>query len=400
MIITLLITLLITNYRDLIPILFITSLSSDLFVAFPGVGFNRIILLVIMAGIIFERRLNGSVNKLLLLNAIAIMIMTFISFSFSNYKSYDSIISMVLNLLMLVVFSTSTFSKNDIGQIFKSIVFYSIMLSLLFIVIFISDSTFLSNGRLTISDSVNENRFGMLIAQVSVAIFSFILVNKKLIKRFFILILFLLNIYFILLSGSRTALLALILGTITISLIFNFKITNVTSKKIFKNIIIVSFVVGITYYMITSNQWLRVRFSIDNVVSSGGTNRWEAIINTIKYVIPNNLLIGIGISPTNEMIALSPYMSKPSSAHNIIVSMISQIGILGALTYSMLFFLVTVRAIKMVKINMEIILPLSLLITSFYNGIGEVMYSDRILWIALVLTIIFMNKKDVNRYEV
>jgi O-antigen ligase len=90
-------------------------------------------------------------------------------------------------------------------------------------------------------------------------------------------------------------------------------------------------------------------------------------------------------------------MSDPGSSHNIIVSMLAQVGIVGFVAYMSFYYKVIMKLIKAIRFNIINIIPFMLILTAIFNGIGEVMYSERLFWNALSLaglSLLYGNNKS------
>jgi O-antigen ligase len=378
-----------------IPTFFLTSLSSDYFVAFPGIGFTRIFSLILIAGFLLNRK-RLSFRKEWLIRLVFIFSSTLVTFLFSNHREVNSLLSMGLNMLVFIIFANYKFSTDEVIKIFKSILISVIIMTTFFGFQFVLNPDFLQNGRLTISEGVNENRFAMMLAQLSAYTLAFTVIAKKRLSKITVLLFSILSMYFILLSGSRSAFIGIVLAAI-----ISFVILGIRNRKQRRAIYIFALLVICGYlgfeYLVSSNPLLAYRFNLEQIISSGGTRRWPRVVTELKYVIPNNLFFGVGLNAINEYIATSKYMSDPGSSHNIIVSMLAQVGIVGFVAYMSFYYKVIMKLIKAIRFNIINIIPFMLILTAIFNGIGEVMYSERLFWNALSLaglSLLYGNNKS------
>ncbi len=374
-----------------IPTFFLTSLSSDYFVAFPGIGFTRIFSLILITGFFLNSK-RLSFRKEWLLGLVFIFSSTLVTFLFSNHKEVNSLLSMGLNILVFVIFANYKFSADEVIKIFKSILISVIIMITFFGFQFVLNSDFLQNGRLTISEDVNENRFAMMFAQLSAYTLAFTIIAKKRLIKIIVLLYSILSIYFILLSGSRSAFIGIVFAAI-----ISFVILGIRNRKHRRAIYIFVLLGVFGYlgfeYLVSSNPLLAYRFNLEQIVSSGGTRRWPRVVTELKYVIPNNLFFGVGLNAINEYIATSKYMSDPGSSHNMIVSMLTQVGIVGFVAYMSFYYKIIKKLVRTMRLNIINIIPLILILTAIFNGIGEVMYSERLFWNALSLSGLALNLK-------
>lgn len=141
----------------------------------------------------------------------------------------------------------------------------------------------------------------------------------------------------------------------------------------------------IFYIVIELNPMLAYRMNIDQVVATGGTRRWPRIVAEIKYIIPTHFFFGVGQGAINETIALSRYMIDPGSSHNFIISALSQLGIVGFIAYMSFYWRIIKDIVSKVGEMQILIIPLMLILTAIFNGVGEVIYTERLFWNALAL---------------
>nr|WP_319219499.1 O-antigen ligase family protein [uncultured Trichococcus sp.] len=371
------------NPIAIIPTFFLTSLSTDYFVAFPGIGFTRILSLILALSFIFSNR-QLILRKKWIIELMVIFTATTIAFLFSFYRDVNGLLSMGINILIFIIFANIKFSEMELKEVLKNI-FYSIIIMIGFFCIqFISNPNILNNGRLTINENVNENRFAMMFGQLVAYSFGYMIIVKNKLDKILSVIIITLGCYFILLSGSRSAFVGVLFG-VTIAVVL-LALKNKKQKKLVFLLLIFGLSGYLLFeYLVSTNPLLLYRFNLNQVVSSGGTRRWPRAETEIKHVIPNNFIFGVGLSSRNEYIATSKYMSDPGSSHNFIISMLTQIGIVGFLAYMNFYYKVIKNLVNSVKFNVIHIIPLMLILTAIFNGIGEVMYSERLFWNGLSL---------------
>lgn len=378
----------------IIPTFFLTSLSTDYFVAFSGIGFTRIFSVILLLGFVLSNR-QLILRKKWLLELTLIFGATFVTFLFSTYRDVNSLLSMGLNILVFIIFTNYKFGEAEIKEILNNI-FYSIVIMIIFLgVQFITNPDILTNGRLTISHEVNENRFAMMFGQLAAFSFGYMLLVKNRLYKVIILTLSIISVYFILLSGSRSAFIGILFGVTAAFTLLALK--NKRQKKILFLLLAFGIVGYLSFeYIVSSNPLLSYRFNFNQVISSGGTRRWPRIVTELKYVIPNNFMFGVGLDAINEYIATSKYMSDPGSSHNFIVSMLTQVGVIGFVAYMSFYYKIIKKLIKSLSLNAIHIIPLILILTAIFNGIGEVMYSERLFWNALSLAGLILATLNMN----
>jgi len=369
----------------LIPLFFIASLSSDYFIAGEGVGFTRILALVIIAGamsrLILKRK---KLQRRWLANFILIMVVSLISFLLSYDKNIIFLLVMGLNILVFIAIANLPLSSDQVVQLFRAILVAVLVTTLYYSVTFILNPDFLENGRLTIAEGLNENRYGMMMAQMSAFCLVYIYFTKKNFVKSICLLAGMINVYFVLLSGSRSALLGIALGFIFTVLIASY-VQKKIKKRFFGMALICAIAMFVFYIVIELNPMLAYRMNIDQLVATGGTRRWPRIVAEIQYLIPTHFFFGVGQGAMNEKIALSQYMTDPGSSHNFIVSALSQLGIVGFIAYMSFYWRIIKDTVSKVGEMQILIIPLMLILTAFFNGVGEVIYTERLFWNALAL---------------
>ncbi|MEL7654821.1 MAG: O-antigen ligase family protein, partial [Bacillota bacterium] len=315
--------------ESLIPTYFIASLSSTYFVAAQGVGFTRLIALAIIAGVVIRLFVSEApIKSKWLANCAIIAGVTFISFLFAYNSDISPIYVMGLNILVFIAMMHLSLNKDEVTALFRAILLAVFITTIYYTISFTINPYILQHGRLTIAEGINENRFGMMLAQLSAYALAYMFFTKKNLVKAVCLALGVINAYFILLSGSRSALIGITLGFVLAVLISGY-VQQKFTKWAFGMIILCLAVGTVFYSVIESNPVLASRMNMDALVSSGGTGRWTKVLLEIQYIIPNHLSFGVGPSAVNETIVLAQYTGAPSSSHNFIISALTQVGIIG-----------------------------------------------------------------------
>ena len=388
----------------LIPTYFVVSLSSNYFVATQGVGINRLMAFIIIFGVIIRILRQGKVFiTKWIYGCIFIAMVTLISFLQAYTRSVTSIYTIGLNILIFLAMTNLKLDEAELARLFQSVLFAVFITTAFFLVQYLLNPNILISGRLTISDNVNTNDFAMMMAQLSAYSFAYIYFTEKPAIKKICFIVGLINTYFVLLSGSRSALIGITLGVLVSIIIFLIK-----QKKNVKNFIFGAgvFVICILvfYFLIESNPALAYRMDISQVVETGGTSRWPRIVAEVKYVISEHFLFGVGPSSVNETIVLASYMARPGSSHNFIISALTQVGIIGFVAYMGFYWKIVKETILKLNSYRILIIPLTLITTAFFNGIGEVVYSTRFFWNTLSLAVIclstYYNKNTLKQGDV
>lgn len=376
----------------ILPPLFISSLNENYFVLFQGVSVSRILVVILLIGFFMELALKSRKLKLIHIFILLFMIgFTLLSAITSISGDITPAIGMILNFAMFFVMINIKIDncRGFIVVLTISVVLYSISN---FITILVGDPIYVSN-RLVLDSAVNANRMGMALAQMSAFLLAISKIGFKLKVRLICMVLFVSNVILLVLTGSRSAMIGLIMGGLLMYLI---KLSNENrfSKKILSIVTISIVFLGIYFSLLLFSLPILERFSISNALETGGTGRVVIWLALIQHVIPNNLLFGVGFGGSNVMHAVSPYVIIPHGTHNMLLTIIAQMGIVGLLIYLSFFIGITKTIISHFKQNKYIVVPLTMILTAYGNGIGEEIFSERFLWFGLGLAIIFVNYSE------
>lgn len=386
----------------IIPVYFISSLSGSFFVAPEGLGsVSRYLSVILILSLLINAIRNKSLGKKSVLNDILIAILiifNFISSATSITASFSSFFVMLQNLLVLYLFSKFYTKKVDV--IFN-ILFISFLITfgLILLELYFQGFNFYAiQGRLSINEDVNENRFGMMLVQIGViSLLPLFLDKYSKIKKLLSLLTFPIILILIILTGSRTSFLAVLL---TVFIVYFFIYKNFNFGKLFI-FFLFSFFFFYVWDFLVENIPFMYRFSINTATETGGfENRFYSISLLFKNVIPEHLLFGIGLGGENTLVALHKYGYNLKPAHNIIIDTITQIGLVGFLLYFILFFKIIKKLVKCIKINYIMYMPVLIIIAAFLNGIGETLFFEKFLWNGLALGVFFYNNiKQQNSQE-
>jgi len=364
----------------LLPAYFIASLSSNFFMAAQGVGFGRLLALVIIAGVMLRKI--GRREPLLakwIVNCTFIAYATSASFLSGYGSNLSPIYIMGLNLLVLIAMANLSLNSEELLELFRAILFAVLITIVFYVVSFIQNPQILPNGRLTLFEGINENRFAMMMGQMSAFCLAYMIFSNKIFTKVICLCGGAITAYFVLMSGSRSALIGLVVGFLLAALI-SMNIQNKLKKHFFSLLITCTVAVFIFYSIIEINPVLLKRMNIGELVSSGGTHRWPRIVAEFQYIIPSHPFFGVGLGSDNETIALAQYMDDPGSSHNFLSSSLTQVGVVGFIAYMSFYWKIIKETISQLRSKEVLIIPLMLIMTLVFNGIGEVIFSERIFW--------------------
>lgn len=384
----------------LMPSLFLSSVLSDYFVLFNGgideggISVSRIVSVIFVAFILLKGLQNSlRLNRKFLFLIIFITFANIISTLMSPLPGVEMILQILLNTIIFLLLA-SWKKEYDKEKLINFMIIMAVMGSIYFA--FMSLFNVDDLLRYSISEGVNANSFGMALAQNSGILlgsfFWFRERKKSYIKIISLVILTGISIFILLLTGSRTAFFAVALTAVVMLLLEG---VCYNKRSIFTMIPILVLGFGL-YYAVSGliDEYVVIeRFTLDSILQSQGTGRieiWEALFT---YVIPENILFGVGIGAQNVKIAIAPYAGTyVNAAHNILIDLLSQVGLVGFIAYFSLFSSVLFASVKEYrKGNKFMIIPLTMYLVALFNGIGESMYTTREIWLTMGLCILMIN---------
>lgn len=388
-------TLLLFNPIYILPVYIISSLSSDYFVAADGIGISRIVgFVIIIGGIIYQYRKNYPFRKKDLMFFSLIFFYAYLSSFISITHSFYTFISLAQFIIIIVLLG----QFRDLNlQNLSRILIISAAVTIIALAFTLQDNLIsIQTQRLTTGENVNENRFAMMLAQLNAMIFAgIILFNKKRILQLSLIIILILGYFMLILSGSRSATLG-ISGSIIIILFYFIK-----HQKVYRSLIMLFFIVIIGFVFIKQIQQLNIpfinRFSVGSVVESRGSQRLDAIQKLTPITLNNSPLFGYGIGGDNGY-ALAHLYGIGHPPHNFIIDMLIQTGVIGVFLFFSFFKYIGIR-LKNSLNNLNILLPVMILLTGFINGIGETIYLEKFFWNGIALGLLYLNnlkRKDTK----
>jgi O-antigen ligase len=377
----------------ILPVYVISSLSSDYFIAGEGLGISRFLgIIVIVGGIIYIFRNKRVFNKKNSMYLVVILTFCLISSVFSLTGSLHPFFLFVQ--YFAVVFVLSQFRNIDL-KIFTQLLVFSSAITILVLAFTLKENLIaVQVQRLTTSDTVNENRFAMMLAQLASIIYAaFLIFNKKRLLQLLLISIILLTFFMLILSGSRSATIGIIISIV----LFTFYLFKNQTRKFILPVFVI-LILG--FFFVTEIQKMDIpfldRFTIENIQSSGGS---KVRIDTWKTLVPisieKRLLFGYGFGAVN-IYELARENGLQHSAHNFLIDMFLQIGIFGISLFFSYFYFVAKR-MKNYLHNPLMYLPVMILLTSLFNGIGETIFTEKLFWNGIALSWLYMNNLPSNK---
>lgn len=381
--------LLIFNPVYLLPVYLISSLSSDYFVVGEGLGISRLIGFILIAGcVLFQIKHKIPFKKIHVLFIALLLIYTFFSSILSLTGTFTAFIQFSQNILVILLLSQ--IRNVNLKTLSKLLAVSSVITLLIFAYTLKGNLIMIQAQRLSAGENVNENRFAMIIAQLAAIIFASLLIfNKKRIVQILLFPIILLAYFMLILSGSRSATIG-ISCAIFVLVLYLFK--NQAKKIIFPVILIV--IAG--YFLINELQQLSIpflkRFTIEDVRESGGSHRLEVWKILVPATLGNSPFLGFGLGGLNSY-ELARRYGLSHAAHNFLIDMFIQTGGIGLLLFFSYFFYIA-RKLKKSLPNPYLYLPIMILLTALFNGIGETIYLEKLFWNGIALAFLYVNNSS------
>lgn len=340
-----------------------------------------ILMILILMRVIFLKggKLEYNPNNFILITVLGIL--TYFSYIGSPFHYINGLYRMLyLLLLSTVVGNLIRLKLTIICELLPKLA--SVMVIGYVISVLVNGS--LVDGRLTIANSVNTNTFGMSCAQLACILLISAFLKKSQFKRNLFLCVIIVMLAF--LSGSRGALMAFILSSAVVIIIFakqNGQLTGTMLKLAVASTIVLS----IMYLLVILTDLDTSRFSISELIASGGSRRSLIYQSLIPYIIQNGYW-KFGYGPGHEC-SRQAIMSLTgwdySHSHNIFLEAFGELGIVG------LFILIwsIIKSLKNIyeicKKYKEAFLLVAILICLLINGLAESYFFNASLWLLLAV---------------
>lgn len=379
--------------EHLLPGVLISSLLGDFFVAFPGMGVSRILVLVyIIFSFIQSIRKTRKYSGIHILYLFLASVFCFFSSWLSLTGEIKPAITMILNLVMLFFMMYARLDNYE--SLFMNLKYCICIFSFfLFGLVITGRRVIYISGRLTL-DGANSNVLGMCLAQLIIFLLAIVWAEEQKNAKLIEMICICSNVYILLLTGSRSSAIATIVTFAVLAVFHILKKGNMSRKIISICMVVLGLLVA--YKMLeTLNPILLERFTTEDILADGGTGRAEIWEIMLKNVIPKHFWLGIGLGGGNTVYAMSAYTTRALGVHNLYITVLAQIGFIGSLFFYIFWLKCLTLAIKYMRKVRYLEVPFFMILAAFVNGIGEEVFSERFLWFGagLAFMIIYNNRK-------
>lgn len=362
--------------------------------AYEGVySIYTILMLLIVAKRIFDCKGKLEINGRCLLPICMLGILACFSYVVSPFQYLIGLFRLLYLLLLSVI--VGNFVRLKIALICEILPKISIVMVFGYLVSVLINGSFV-NGRLAIASSINTNTFGMSCAQLGCILLTAAFLDKEQMKRnLFICVLVLaLGV----LSGSRGALLAFVLSSLIVIVIYAKK-SGRLKGTMFKLAILGTIALGGTYIFIILSGLDANRFNLSEIIASGGSRRTLIYESLIPYILENGYWkFGYGAGhDCSRQVIISLTGWDYTHSHNTFLESFGELGIMGL----MLFIYCIKNSLNNIynacRINKNAYLIIAMFVCLLINGLAESYFFDAVLWLLLaVCWNNFVEKKDIQ----
>ena len=350
-----------------------------------GASLSKILILIPVCGwLLYLTSIKIRFDRYLVVPVIyVIIILTSSFYSYDASATIQRIVTICMNIAAILVLSTVNYDANEINILKKAIV-YSGWFTLV-LMIFYAKTDLVGGLRLTVAvNGVYQDPnylTGFLIFPILFYYFDLISNKKKL-----SLIKMSVFIIFILLTGSRGGLLALIGALLFLTLIWSMR--DGFSLKTFAKI--VSVILGlILLFVVTLNflpEEIVNRYNLASVIASGGTGRtdiWVEVKDQYSDFSLINKLFGGGAGTVK-------FFTDGEVAHNLWLESFIEVGVVGSVVFIVFYYIFFKKAYQMKEY-----VVVSSLFGYIVMSLSLSLYSYKPIWNIMLLILILKNSEDI-----
>ena len=366
-------------------VLLLSTISYYFFGAYENIlSIYTILILVSVISFIFMKKKLLKKNLSNGWEIICLCILSYISYSNSPYGYINGLFRVIY--ILTITYILGIISNLNLKKITCILPKLSSILLWSYGIIVVINPIMDSTGRLSLSENVNGNTFAMSCAiNLCIVFLNYYLVRDKKTKLKTVLTL-IVGLILILLSGSRTALMAVVLSCAIIMLI-NAKREKRFEGTIFKLLVLGIILVSAVYVVTTVTDLGFSRYNYIKVIESGGTNRVTIYEELIPFIFYNGYYIygyGPGHDCTRQV--LLPLVNRNyAHAHNTFLEAFGELGFIGL--FLTLFCTVTSfrNIMKLSSYEKSNYIIFGILLCILISSLGESYFCYAIYWIILTL---------------
>ena len=379
------------NPLALVPLMYVTAITSK-FVVLPNIAgyFYYIILFVIGSVIKYQQ---FSVKGVSSWGIFTLLYIVWLIISSSNSISGSFELVSRMMVAIIPIFFISIFEYKDNGSLPIYMLVSAITLSTYVLLklhiapewyIASADSDIslmnLLNAQITISEDLNPNTLAQSLLIAYIITYT-IAINWK---KWWLLLFTILPITSMIIIGSRTVFITMLIISI-FALLFSIK------RSILWKVIAIAAVVICLTSILKHAESINERLDIETIVEDDGSGRFDTWHSLIKNVVPLYPVAGVGYGRVN----LSK-LGYSVDADNMYIDALSQIGIVGLMLLLVMIFCYFKMLWRMQDITSRI--AVSLLFAILVVGFGETVFDTYIFTFVLFCAV--LAKKTTQNIEI
>lgn len=367
--------------------LLIPCILSDTFQGFfmvsATLSFNRALAILFLVSFLLHNSAKIRLNKHgMLLVVMALYVLA--SSLWSIAGDFTAPIAFAITMLMLM--SANSIDRMDFRVFFRIFVAAFTAFGLLLFTLTIMKSGGLSGSQVVFDESFNANTVSAAAGLSGCAVYGYVFMNGKEMKPYARLLMYgviCAAITTILLAGSRTSLISVICAIVFTTLIPNHANEKKRSaKRVIAGVFVLIVLCAVILFVMKDNTSIMNRFTFSraNAKDMYSIDRrfavWEALC---RHVIPEHPLLGVGFGLMNVKVAVAPYVVFAKHAHNMLLAILAETGLLGTALFAA-FFCHYVKTFFRIRSKYASVV-LAALLFAVTNGIGEEMINQRWMWL-------------------
>lgn len=314
----------------LVLYLYVFTVPFQQSIIIPGVGslntvFAMMLLLTTLITVLINRKIKKFPKSFLLL---AVFMFISLASIFWSAEISDSILKAMLYAQLIFIFwCVYEFIDNKVRMhnVLKSFVLGCAVIAIQSLYFYFTMGPSIYTSSRFVLEGYNANSLGIILA-IGLVISIYLLFNES--KKYFIFLP--LGLFVVLLTGSRTALIMVVLVSVfTLFYMFRYKV------RFRKTIGLLFIVFAIYIWNSTPEAQLSRLSSIGNELTSGTLNSRTVIWDAGIQVFKENPVFGVGVGSFQEATVGSSVLGVEMSSHNSYLSILVENGLLGFLPFAM-----------------------------------------------------------------
>ncbi len=345
----------------------------------------------ILAILLIFKNIRITNRKIPLLLFISLGVIIIISYSFSKYSYLIGMNAMLYNIIVCFLIGYKVRFTSDTVKKFIPYIAYLQIIALVLILCFYG---YFDGVGLSVSEEVNHNTFGMAVAFLGVIAFLKLLYFSE--HKTFEFIMLVMCSVLCVISGSRNGLMAIILT----SSIFYY-IRQQQQGKVIGGITKIC-IIGFTCIILAINILPEIGYDIGRynyvaLFEGGGTNRsliWKTLA---QEICQNHFWVGYGPGHFCSEQMISQYLNRDyTHTHNTFFEVWGELGCFGLILFLCIIAYTLKISIYNIKQKSYNLLFSALLCCCIFLSIGESLFANIDLWIAIGFVFASYNYKQIQ----